>query len=480
MSTVYFTTIKNAISAAAAAHAATAAEFAALAETYLAGFGTLVDGTYTYRTKAQLTADFANIPANAFARVLVDESKNDTLSVYQKVGGVLEYLFSLGNMTNESPVATGVLFDTDGTDNFTDLIYTPDAALTVTDGSAAFSSSTAMDLILNIPALNGTDTFYHCFDDWTIDATFTVTSWPAAGVTGVHVGPRSLAPGPSDEQYGMQIAAHGGTATSTMIAAITANAAIEYTHTQAGLPKTFRVRYHHSLTNNLITHTVNVDGGADIQLTQPYTTGSFRPPSRKMSVPIRFKRGVLTCTKLKFSAGNPNTRFAFVGDSLTVGTGATTLTEGFAHLVRAEYPGEVLIAGASGSTTEDWLGMVESVVRMKPRYAFVCLGTNDRSSGWTVARSQAAMTTIINALVAADIVPIVLASPPMGHVNASVFNTWLAAQGWRYVDIYTTLLGTGSSLATAYNSGDGIHWNSAGHLAVKNQIAAYITAQGLV
>lgn len=430
----------------------------------------------TFRTKGEAVALIDSFDEGAFIHVFVDDTKNSTWAVYQKVGSSLEYLFSVAPTSDELPVVDGVLFDTAGADNFTDLIYTANADLTVTYAEAAFSDASAVDRVMTVPASDGVTPLYFCFDNWTIDATFTVTSFPSAGVDGVYISGRYYVPGSSDADWGIRIAAHGGAATTAQITAMSGSQILEATHTEAGLPKTIRIRYAHDLETDIATHTANINGGADIQLTETYpaSPSGAAHPTLKLAPTIRFKQGVLTCTAFKFSAGYPNARFAFIGDSLTIWPDT-----GFSHLIRADYPDEVLIAGASGTTTGDWLDMVESVTRMLPRYAFICLGTNDFIGSVPLATMEANMTSILADLRTADIVPIVISAPPIGYANVPTFNTWLDAQSVRYIDIYTTLVGTGTSLSASYDSGDGIHWNAAGHIAVKAIIADYITDQGL-
>jgi hypothetical protein len=58
-------------------------------------------------------------------------------------------------------------------------------------------------------------------------------------------------------------------------------------------------------------------------------------------------------------------------------------------------------------------------------------------------------------------------------------NAWIASQGWLYIDIYSTLLGTGNALNAAYDYGDTVHWNNAGHNAVYGVITSSIASLGL-
>jgi lysophospholipase L1-like esterase len=382
--------------------------------------------------------------------------------------------FGIG-LAESRRISTGALFDTEAGNTFSELLYTPNAAVTVTDSQVALNSAGAIDVPMTIPAPDGVNPLYFCFTDWTMDATFTVTSFPAAGTTGIFAAARDYIPASLDVMYGMRIASVGYSAAAALMSSIAGNAILEHTYTQDPIPATIRVRYRHDRENNQVVHTVNVNGGADIELTEPYGVGSLTAPTSFLAGVLRPQQGVLTCTKMKLTAAYPNARFAFLGDSLTLWPGT-----GYAWLLKALYPDEVLIEAASGSTTENWTGIVHSAVAMMPRWAFVCLGTNDFITARSLVDIQADYADILAALEAADITPIIISSPPINNADVVTFNTWLAGLGKRYIDIYSTLKNpANNALDAAYDSGDGVHWNDDGHIAVKNIIDAYITAQGL-
>jgi lysophospholipase L1-like esterase len=451
---------------------------------YDAALSSLAGSESRFRTKADALASLAAIDDGAFIYVFVDESKNDTWSVYQKVGLSLEYVFSIATTSAEASVLSdGVLFDTARTDhNFNQLIYTGSAELTVSTTDVAFNSAALVNQVMEVPSSDGVTPLYYCFDHWEVDATFTVnafTTLDGVGANGVEVGGRYYVPSVADGIWGMEIIPHPSSTSSQLALAITGGSLLEYTASNLTAPKTVRVRYRHNLTTNTVTHIANFDGGADVSLTEPYGSGAYVPPISFVSPAIRWLKGNMVCTALKFSADYPNAKYAIVGDSNAVST-TTPRSDGYAHRLRVDYPDDVLLAAAGGTTTTDWVDMIESVTLMKPRYAFVCLGVNDFILTTPLATVQANYTEIVEALIDADIIPIVLATPPHGNANVPLLNAWLADQDWRFIDIYAALKNPASTaLAAANDSGDGIHWNATGHDVVYDMIAAYITAQAL-
>lgn len=123
-------------------------------------------------------------------------------------------------------------------------------------------------------------------------------------------------------------------------------------------------------------------------------------------------------------------------------------------------------------------------MRIVPRSVIVCLGTNHRFQGVSLADCQAAMASIVMAIQSFNLIPVVLSAPPVlspvvPRFEVQTLNTWLTKQGWRYVDIYSLLVGSGTALNPSYDSGDGVHWNNAGHAVVYQAVASYLKTAGL-
>lgn len=460
-----------------------AADASALAQVAAGAAAGLISGSIgnAYLTRAEASAALPSISNGAFVQVLQDETKGNSWAVYRMADGALTYLFSVAGTTDESVAATGVFFDSSTADDFTDLVYTPTAGLTVSGGSVAFSSATQVAVDLYVDGGAGA-ALEHCFDTLEVDATYTITSFPSAGVeavftgmlnsVGPHLDAAEIKAFPGSTDYLLAQIRNRGAA----LGSDGASASPQFTS-----PITVRSRYRR--TGDTALHIVNYNGGGDrssgMSLALVYSATSYEMP-RMFSKPlVRFRQGTMTLTALKVSASYPNAKCAFIGDSLTQGRFASSYADAFPQRVRADYPGEVLVAGAPSATTEDWIAALPSVIAMKPRYAFVLLGVNDLTTSRTLSAIQADYTTIMRTLGANEIVPIALTVPPINDSSVPTLNTWIKAQGWRYIDIYPLLVGSGTALNASYGSGDGIHWNSAGNGVVYDAVTAYIAAQGL-
>jgi lysophospholipase L1-like esterase len=444
--------------------------------TFVAGYALNALATNTFLSKAAALAAVGGLTEGEAVQVYVDETKGYSWSIYRKVLGSLEYQFSISQTQNRNPPATGVFFDSSA-NPFTSLDYPANAKLVVTAGQAAFNSATAVALDMKVKRTDGSILDF-AFDTFTVDATFTLTSYPVVDAPGVYVGSLNDSLG----RYASQLKANPGITTQTLGLIFNADAqlgfgAVGYNFASGA---SIRVRYVKTgdQVNAIFTYPLTADD--TITISQVFVATSFEMP-RMFSAPlVRFAQANITLTSLKVLASYPNARFAFIGDSIVQGRFAATFAGAFSQKVRADHPGQVLIAGAPGAMTSDWLVNIQDILAMRPRFAFIMLGTNDFTNGRSVAAIQADYTTILNKLLDADISPIILTTPPKGDANVPILNTWLKSLGLRYIDIYPLLLGTGAAMNAAYDNGDGIHPNTAGNTVIYNAIASYIAAQGLV
>jgi lysophospholipase L1-like esterase len=412
------------------------------------------------------------------------------LGLTGSVGDMFKKFYTLNNVPlwAQNPIYAGlylstpfngIFMDTISGDTFTArMSYTSDPTLTVNDNTVSFSSASAVAIDLNVKEDDGTP-MWHCFDYCEVYATFTVTSFPAVDVTGFLVG-WERSDGASNYFAG-EVKAHPGSSTQLyrrlhLNASPRVNGASGYVFAP-GVNGTLLIKREGLLLSCVITFDNGISSET-LTKTMEYPATSDELP-RLLSVPfIRFVQGTSTITGMKVSASYPNSKFAFIGDSLTQGRFATAYADAFPQLIRGDYPGNVIVCGAPSATTADWLNGTRSVIRMKPKYAFVALGTNDIGAARPDAAIKADFTTINTRLTSAGIIPVYITLPPVNNANTPTLNTWLKSQGWRYIDIYPALEGTVNQLNAAYNSGDGVHWNTAGNLVVANLVRTYITTQG--
>lgn len=372
---------------------------------------------------------------------------------------------------------TGVFFDTAAGDSFTaKLSYPTNAALTVTPSKAAFSaaSATVSDLKLKQPDGN---LLKFCFDNWTAEATYTVTSFPAADAIGFLTGFLDFNSAP----FGGEIKAHPGSATLFFAREYLNNAIVANDTSGVSFSPGDKVVVQLVYSGNTLTFnfTYAANPLRTISATMVFSATSYELPRLFVNPAIRMTSGVFEMNSLKIYAKYPGAKYAFVGDSITQGRFCTNFADAFPQLMRTQFPNGVLVCGAPAAKVGDWLTPAYSVTSMLPRYAFVMLGTNDVVTSTPLATTQANYLTLLGQFVSAGITPIILTVPPNGNSNTPTLNTWLKTLGYSYIDIYATLLGTGTSMNATYNSGDGVHPNTAGNLAIYNAIMTFIQANGL-
>ena len=377
-------------------------------------------------------------------------------------------------------VADGVLFDTARGDLFSTMSCPTDATLTVSGASIAFANSGA-DKALDCMIKGADGNILHwCGDALTVDATFMLTSFPAADRTGAQVGAINNPLG----LYASELKAHPGGAGRAFARLWNAGAVRQSDSAYYAFSAGAQIRVRYSYIGNQVTGTWTYPATADrtLSVTQVFTATSDEMPRMFSTLGVRFISGTMALNSLKISASYAGGMFALLGDSLFQGRAASTYANGWGSLLRADYPGEVQIFGAPSSTTADWLSnnAMQQVAAMAPRYALIGLGTNDFIGGRTLSAIEADYTALVAQVAAAGITPICLTCPPIGNANVPTFNTWLKAQGWPVIDTYAALVGSGTSLNTTYDSGDHIHWNDAGHAAIKALVVEFIAAQGLV
>lgn len=372
----------------------------------------------------------------------------------------------------------GVFFDTTRGDSFSGRMnYAADGTLAVNSNNIVFNSAAAVTKLVKLNDPFG-NPLKHAFDTWEADATYSMTL--LASYAGLYSGAFNDLGFPE----GVRVSNPFGI-DNYFLSELIANAALQATDGSftPGAPQTVRVRTRR--TGIVLTEIINYNGGADRgPFSRTQTLGkpvdSFEQP-RLFDVPLagQFMQGTITQTAYKFTASFPNARFGVMGDSIAQARFCTAYADGWVQLLRAAYPNNVAQAAAPSAATADWLNATYGFTKMKPKYAFVMLGTNDVGTSVPEGTIETRYTSLINSIIAGGSVPIVLTIPPNGNLNTPTFNTWIKAQPWRFIDIYPLLFGSGFSMNATYDSGDGIHPNTAGNLVIYNAVQAYITAQGL-
>lgn len=181
---------------------------------------------------------------------------------------------------------------------------------------------------------------------------------------------------------------------------------------------------------------------------------------------------------------NIGRKVAFLGDSITAGTGATSGSYSFFVLtpkilgtgkVASTGTSAYIQGGVSGDTSEKLLARLAPIVAQSPSLAIVMIGTN---ASVDMATYMASIRSIFNVLKVANVLPVFCTIPPRGTTSARTnqYNSFLrlfcARSKISLVDIYSLLVDPATGLlAASYDSGDGVHPSNAGHLAIALTVA---------
>lgn len=185
--------------------------------------------------------------------------------------------------------------------------------------------------------------------------------------------------------------------------------------------------------------------------------------------------------------GTPNAAphtFAAIGDSITAYE--PTLTAGYAMLGPA-MAGDVLHDWARFATGGFTLQQINdthlpSALNWGAKYILVAGGTNDvTQSTFDPAVAGALLASMCERIVAAGRVPILWAPPPRITRRAETMKLVTVARelasrnGWEILDAWRLLLDPATGeLNTAYDSGDGLHPNRAGHVVLARELAVIL------
>jgi acyl-CoA thioesterase-1 len=177
-------------------------------------------------------------------------------------------------------------------------------------------------------------------------------------------------------------------------------------------------------------------------------------------------------TDLRSLPESQRTVIAFLGDSITAGSGLT-MVQAYPALIEQMFKAEgyadveVLNAGISGGTTAGGVRRLEQVLSSNVRVLVVALGANDALRGLAVSQTRENLASIIESALAngTEVVLVGMEAPPNYGEDyqvafRSVFGELAAAYRRRIA--YVPFLLEGVAGLPQFNQADGIHPNEQG------------------
>lgn len=161
----------------------------------------------------------------------------------------------------------------------------------------------------------------------------------------------------------------------------------------------------------------------------------------------------------------------FVGDSISHGLFATNLSSRFASLVDSNY----WVSAGGGDITQYVVNKLNCIILLNPQKVFLMIGGNDVALSISSATYQANYSTIVSTLKSNGIQVIHLLATPRDGPDMTPLNNFITST-YGGIDLvintFTPLEGTATELAAAYDSGDGVHPNNAGHALIASTIVS--------
>lgn len=162
-----------------------------------------------------------------------------------------------------------------------------------------------------------------------------------------------------------------------------------------------------------------------------------------------------------------NTKVCFVGNSIVYGcySGSGSNSRWPLKAMQGSSSAFTINSG-SADYTQSIVNKLSELVALTPTFVVLMVGGNDLQFGISSGTWQANYTNVVNTLKASGIQVIHCYATPRNSTNVTSLNSWISSTFTTdvIVDTYTPLWsGSGTSLHATYDSGDGVHPNSAGH-----------------
>lgn len=230
---------------------------------------------------------------------------------------------------------------------------------------------------------------------------------------------------------------------------------------------------HAKLVNNSTGNSVSVIGNS---------TGVSAGVSRVSKMAIYHFGGTIKIPVANLKSASPKSKkIILVGDSVTNGYA----NNGF----MTQAYGDAFLEAGSGSTSTDIVNSLDEIINSGAQHAILMIGMNDAGNSITTATYMANVRLIVDGLQESGIIPIICYVTPSGNSTRNGFiqgyNTALLNEYngiYQVIDNYS-ILSVGNNLTgllqAGFDSGDGIHPNTAGYLILISNIQNNI-AQGQV
>lgn len=164
----------------------------------------------------------------------------------------------------------------------------------------------------------------------------------------------------------------------------------------------------------------------------------------------------------------------YVGDSITYGLFSGAVADRWSDKTMVGSVNSFTISGGPSDKTAEVLERINELILINPKYAVLMFGGNDKQFAIAAATTNANYLSVVNQLKAAGIIVVHCYATPRDATDLTAWNTHIQTTYGgtdTVIDTFTPLADSGlTTLAAAYDPGDGVHPNAAGHALVASTI----------
>ena len=159
-------------------------------------------------------------------------------------------------------------------------------------------------------------------------------------------------------------------------------------------------------------------------------------------------------------------RLIIIGASLSEGYDASSFSNGYVRVIQRTMTEAIANDSNSYNTTTNAVSVLPEILAHQPGTAFLSIGGNDLQFGYPPSVWQTGYSNLVAQLQMAGIVVKHGLPPPRNVVDVRPLRDFIVATypPKDVIDLFTPMVQGASGLNPAYDIGDGVHLNDAGHL----------------
>jgi uncharacterized repeat protein (TIGR01451 family) len=167
-------------------------------------------------------------------------------------------------------------------------------------------------------------------------------------------------------------------------------------------------------------------------------------------------------------------RFLLVGASANDGYNASTFAKTQLSVIQSNFTETVCNDSGSYNSTSNAVSILPEILAHQPGTAILMLGGNDIGFGYPAIQWQTNYSSLVTQLQAAGVKVMHCLHTPRNGNDLRPLNDWILAHfpAADIIDTWTPLVYGAYQLNPAYDAGDGLHPNDAGHLLIGQIISA--------